>query len=169
MKGLVSPDPPADTRIDGQTVEAVGPLTEEGIGVVIPREESYAGVSIDYPSDQENIYQYIKVPRHSAAMALDKIERSSYEQVGKPPIFGRPHYRRAFTINAKTLSISQDSLSGLGTVGKVAYDTGMKIARGLQMALADGANIEVPSAAPLGSQRQVDGYSPVALDNLYTR
>lgn len=169
MKGLVPVAPDPDTRASGQAVEGVGGLVQEGVGVVVPREEAYAGVSIDYPSDQENIYHYIRIPRHSASKALDVPEDSEYEQVGKPPIFGRPHYRRAFTINSKTLSIDQSTLDGRGTVGKRVYDKVIAMTRGFQLALSDGANIEVPSAAPAGSARQVEGFSPVNLSDLMVR
>lgn len=169
MKGLVPVADQPNTRESGQEVTGVGGLVDEGVGVIVPREEAFAGVSYDYPSDQENLYHLIRVPRHSASKALDKTEQSTYEQVGKPPIFGRPHYRRAFTINAKTLTIDQSALDGRGKMGKIVYDVGVKIARGFQMALSDGANIEVPSSAPLGSQKQVEGYSPVNLSDLYAR
>lgn len=169
MKGLVPLADQPNTRESGQAVEGVGGLVEEGIGVVVPREEAYAGVAISYPSDFENALRYIRVPRHSASMALDTPEESALEQVGKPPIYGRPHYRRAFTINSKTLSISQDTISGLGTIGKVTFDKALKIARGFQLALADGANIEVPSSAPAGSSKQVEGFSPVNLGDLFVR
>jgi hypothetical protein len=169
MKGLVPIADSQGTREDLQEVQGVGSLAEDGVGVVVPRQEAYAGVSIDYPSDQENVYHYIRVPRHSAAMALDKPERSMYEQVGKPPIFGRPHYRRAFTLNSKTLSIDQSSIDGRGTVGKRMYDKTLAVARGLQMALAESANIDVPTSIPSGSLTQVEGFSPIGLNDLYTR
>lgn len=169
MKGLVPTEDPAQTREDLPEVRAVGLLADEGIGVIVPRQEAYAGRSIDYPDQQENIYHAIKVPRHSAARALDKPEQSSYEQIGKPPIFGRPHARRAFTINRKTLTIDQSSIDGRNTVGKVMFDKSMAIARGFQMALADGANIAVPSSAPSGSQREIPGASSISLTDLYQR
>lgn len=169
MKGLVPIPDPQQTREDLPEVTGVGSLAAEGIGVVVPRQEAYAGVSIDYPSDQENVYHPILIPRHSAAKALDQPEESLYEQVGKPPIFGRPHYRRAFTLNSKTLTIDQAPLDGRGTAGKVIYDRVLAIARGLQMALSDGANIGVPTSVPSGSLRQVEGFSPVNLTDLYTR
>lgn len=168
MKGLVPVADQPNTRESGQEITGVGSLVDEGIGVIIPREESYAGVSIDYPSDQENELHYIRIPRHSAAMALDKPEESALEQVGKPPIYGRPHYRRAFTINSKTLSIDAWAAE-TGGVGKRFYDKMVQITRGFQIALADGANIEVPSSAPQGSTRQVEGFSPVNLGDLYVR
>lgn len=169
MKGLVTREPPAQTREDLPEVRGVGSLVDQGIGVIVPRQEAYAGVSIDFPSDQENIYHAIQVPRHSAAKALDKVEQSVYEQVGKPSIFGRPHYRRAFTINDKTLSIDQSSLDGRGTAGKVMYDKAVQIARGFQMALSDGANIAVPSSAPAGSAEEIPGVSPISLTDLMVR
>ena len=169
MKGLVPTQERTQAREGVQEVRAVGGLADEGIGVIVPREDGYAGVSIDYPDQQENQYRAIKVPRHSAAKALDKPEQSQYEQIGKPPIFGRPHYRRAFTINRKTLTIDQSSIDGRNTVGKVAFDRTMAIARGFQMALADGANIEVPSSAPSGSTREIPGVSPIPLTALYQR
>lgn len=169
MKGLVPVGDQPNTRESGQAVEGVGFLASEGVGVVVPREESYAGVSIDYPSDQENLYELIRIPRHSAAKALDNTEESVYEQVGKPPIFGRPHYRRAFTINSKTLTIDQSPLDGRGKMSKIVYDLSLKVTRGFQMALSDGANIEVPSSAPFGSSQEVAGFSPVNLSDLYAR
>lgn len=170
MKGLVPIDDPAQTREDVPEVRGVGSLVDEGIGVIVPRQEAYAGTSIDYPEDQENIYHAIPIPRHSAAAALDKVERSTYEQVGKPPLFGRPHYRRAFTLNRKTLSIDQSAIDGRGPgVGKVMFDKTLAMARGLQMALADGANIEVPSSAPAGSAHAIPGASTVTLTDLYSR
>lgn len=169
MKGLVSREPPAQTREDVPEVRGVGGLVEQGIGVIVPRQEAYAGVSIDYPSDQENVYHAIPIPRHSAAAALDKTEQSVYEQVGKPPIFGRPHYRRAFTINKKTLSIDQSSIDGSGTAGKVMYDKQLAVTRGFQMALADGANIAVPSSAPAGSAQEIPGVSLIGLNDLMVR
>lgn len=169
MKGLVPVADQPNTRESGQSVLGVGGLVHEGVGAVIPREEAYAGVSIDYPSDQENEYRLIRIPRHSAAKALDNTEESTYEQVGKPPIFGRPHYRRAFTINSKTLTIDQSPIDGRGKMGKVLYDLSVKLTRGFQMALSDGANVEVPSSAPLGSSREVPGFSPVGLSDLYAR
>lgn len=169
MKGLVPLDDPAETRSDNlQEVQGYGSLADDGVGAVVLRQEAYAGVAIDYPSDQENVYREIPIPRHSAARALDKPERSLYEQVGKPPIFGRPHYRRAFTLNSKTLSIDAWPAES-GRVDKFIRDNTIAIARGLQMALADNANIEVPTSVPLGSLRQVEGFSPVALTDLYQR
>lgn len=170
MKGLVPIEDNPGTRDDYlQEVRAIGGLASEGVGVIVPRQEGYAGRSIDYPSDKENIYHAIPVPRHSASKALDKPEQSALEQVGKPSIFGRPHYRRAFTINTKTLAIDQAPLDGRGTVGKKMYDKTLAVARGLQMALADGANIEVPASAPAGNQRAVPGLSRVSIADLYSR
>lgn len=169
MKGLVPVADPSGTREDLQEVQAVGSLAEDGVGVIVPRQEAYAGTSIDYPTDQENILHYIRVARHSASRALDKPEQSALEQVGKPEIHGRPHARRAFTINAKTLSIDSSPIEGTGTIGKVFYDKTLAIARGLQMALADSANIAVPTSVPAGSLRQVEGFSPIDLTDLYTR
>ncbi len=169
MKGLVPVNDQPNTRESGQAIGGVGGLVEEGVGVIVPREEAYAGTSLDYPSDQENLYHLIRVPRHSAAKALDNTEESVYEQVGKPPIFGRPHYRRAFTINSKTLTIDQSPIDGRGKNSKVIFDLAVKVARGFQMALSDGANIEVPSSAPLGSSQEVAGFSPVGLSDLYAR
>lgn len=168
MKGLIPVEDQPNTREHGQTVEGVGGLVEEGLGVVVPREDAYAGVSIDYPTDQQNVLRYIRIPRHSAAKALDIPEQSMYEEVGKPTIHGRPHYRRAFTLNAKTLTIDAWPAEA-GLMGKRIYMKAVQVARGLQMSLADGANIEVPSSAPLGAQREVAGYSPVNLNDLYTR
>ena len=170
MKGLVPIEDPPRTREDLPEVRGMGGLVEEGVGVIVPRQEPYAGRSIDYPSNQENEYHLIRVARHSAAKALDKPEDSMYEQVGKPPIFGRPHYRRAFTVNFKTLSIDASSIDGrTPNAGKLEYEQGIRVARGFQLALSDGANIEVPSSAPAGSAHQVPGTSPIALDSLYVR
>lgn len=168
MKGLVPVADPAQTREDLPEVTGVGSLVHEGVGVVVPRQEAYAGQSIDYPSHQQNILHYIRVPRHSASRALDKPEDSALEQVGKPPIFGRPHHRRAFTINFKTLSIDQWPAEQ-GGVGKRIYDHAIALARGLQQTLGETANIEVPSSVPAGSLRAVPGESTIALDDLYVR
>lgn len=169
MKGLVPIADPAHTREDLPEVSGVGSLVDQGIGVIVPRQEPYSNVAMFYPSDKENIDHLIQVPRHSAAKALDKTEQSVYESVGKPPRRQRPHYRRAFTINTHTLSIDQAPIDGRGKVGKVVYNKVLAVARGFQMALADGTNIEVPSSAPAGSDKVVPGFSPVALSDLYAR
>lgn len=169
MKGLVPIADPAHTREDLPEVKAVGSLADQGVGVVIPRQEAHANVAMFYPTDRENIDHLIRIPRHSAAKALDKTEQSVYESVGKPPQRQRPHYRRAFTVNTNTLSIDQSPIDGRGKAGKVVYDKVMAVARGFQMALADGVNIEVPSSAPAGSDKVVPGFSPVTITDLYAR
>ncbi len=169
MKGLVQRSDPPGTKA-GQQVVRYAPdaaaLSDNGIGVVVPRHEGYAQSAESYPEIVVNERMPVAVHPQSWRQ-LDPIADSDFEGMGRAPGQERAHTQVAFSLAFNDwLSVDAWNME-VGYIAKWPTTNRVPQPRGFQTALVDAANIDRPDNEPWGSSFVVTGTSGNDLRDLY--